>query len=126
MYFCVVLCIFCVALCILLCCSMYFCVVLCIFCFALCIFYVVLCDICFVTFLVLFVCICVLNNCHRVATQLQLNISYHSYKEPTRCNRVVEFIITVFLNCSTCFGRHNAYHQELKNFNCSLWLYIRF
>jgi len=24
----------------------------------------------------LFVCICVLNNCHRVATQLQLNI-YH-------------------------------------------------
>jgi hypothetical protein len=30
-----------------------------------------------VTFPVLFVCICVLNNCHRVATQLQLNISYH-------------------------------------------------
>jgi hypothetical protein len=45
------------------CCSMYFCVVLCI--------------VCFVTFPVLFVCICVLNNCHRVATQLQLNISYH-------------------------------------------------
>ena len=45
-----------------LCCSMYFCVVLCI--------------VCFVTFPVLFVCICVLNNCHRVATQLQLNISY--------------------------------------------------
>ena len=45
-----------------LCCSMYFCVVLCI--------------VCFVTFPVLFVCTCVLNNCHRVATQLQLNISY--------------------------------------------------
>jgi len=30
----------------------------------------------FVTFPVLLVCICVLNNCHRVATQLQLNISY--------------------------------------------------
>jgi len=45
-----------------LCCSMYFCV---------------LCIVCFVTFPVLFVCICVLNNCHRVATQLQLNISYH-------------------------------------------------
>jgi hypothetical protein len=44
-----------------LCCSMYFCVVLCIVCF----------DIPCV------VCICVLNNCHRVATQLQLNISYH-------------------------------------------------
>jgi hypothetical protein len=44
-----------------LCCSMYFCV---------------LCIVCFVTFRVLFVCICVLNECHRVATQLQLNISY--------------------------------------------------
>jgi hypothetical protein len=31
----------------------------------------------FVLFSVLFVCICVLNYCHRVATQLQLNISYH-------------------------------------------------
>jgi len=46
-----------------LCCSMYFCVVLCI--------------VCFVMFSVLFACICVLNNCHRVATQLQLNMSYH-------------------------------------------------
>jgi hypothetical protein len=43
-------------------------VALCIFCFVLCI--------CFVTFPV-FVCICGLNNCHRVFTQLQLNISYH-------------------------------------------------
>jgi hypothetical protein len=47
-----------------------FCVVLCIFC-------VVLCIDCFVTFSVLFVCTCVLYYCHRVATQLQLNISYH-------------------------------------------------
>jgi hypothetical protein len=47
-----------------LCCSMYF----------LC---VVLCIVCFVSFSVLFVCICVLYYCHRVATQLQLNISYH-------------------------------------------------
>jgi hypothetical protein len=31
----------------------------------------------------------------------------------------------MFLNCSTCFGRHTAHHQELKNFNCSLWFYIR-
>ena len=38
---------------------------------------VVLCIFCFVTFPVLFVCIRVLNKCHRVATQLQLNISYH-------------------------------------------------
>jgi hypothetical protein len=34
-----------------------------------CLFYVVLCIVC--------VCICVLNYCHRMATQLQLNISYH-------------------------------------------------
>jgi len=39
-------------------------------------FCVVLCTVCFMTFSVLFVCICVLNYCHRVATQLQLNISY--------------------------------------------------
>ena len=42
-----------------LCCSMYFCV---------------LCIVCFVTFPVLFLCMCLLNTCHRVATQLQLNI----------------------------------------------------
>jgi hypothetical protein len=43
--------------------------------------YVVLCIVCFVLFYVLFVCICVLYCCHRVATQLQLtNISYHSNK----------------------------------------------
>ena len=52
-------------------------------------------------------------------------IIYISQKEPTRCNRVVEFIIPVLLNCSTCFGRHTAHHQELENCNCSLWFYIR-
>jgi hypothetical protein len=47
-------------------------------------FRVVLCIVCFVSFCVLFVCKCVLNYCHRVATQLQLTnisyriISYHS------------------------------------------------
>jgi hypothetical protein len=30
-----------------------------------------------VSFSVLFVCVCVLYYCHRVATQLQLNISHH-------------------------------------------------
>jgi hypothetical protein len=43
-----------------------------------------------------------------------------------RCDSVVEFIIPVFLNCSTCFGRHTAHHQELKNGVCSVWFYIRF
>jgi len=38
---------------------------------------------------------------------------------------MVEFIIPMFLNCSTCFERHTLHHQELKNCNCSLWFYIR-
>jgi hypothetical protein len=36
-----------------------------------------LCMLCSVSFCVLFVCKCLLYYCHRVATQLQLNISYH-------------------------------------------------
>jgi hypothetical protein len=32
----------------------------------------------------------------------------------------------MFLNCSTCFGRHTAHHQELKNCNWNLWFYICF
>ena len=31
----------------------------------------------------------------------------------------------MFLDCSTCFERHNAYHRELKNCNCSPSFYIR-
>jgi len=27
------------------------------------------------------------------------------------------------LNCSTCFERHTANHQQPKNCNCSLWFY---
>jgi hypothetical protein len=26
----------------------------------------------------------------------------------------------MFLNCSTCFERHSAHHQERNNCNCSL------
>jgi len=44
------------------CCSMYFCVVLCI--------------VRFVSLSVLFVCTCVLNYCHLLATQLQFNCSW--------------------------------------------------
>ena len=53
-----------------LCCSMYFLYCSMYFC-------VVLCIVCFVSFSVLFVCICALYYWHRVATQLQLNISCH-------------------------------------------------
>jgi len=49
----------------------------------------------------------------------------HRKNQQDASNRVVEFIIPMFLNCSTCFGRHIARHHELKNCNCSLWFYIR-
>jgi hypothetical protein len=39
------------------------------------------------------------------------------------CSRIY---YSKFLNCSTCFGRHTTHHQEIKNFNCSFWFYIRF
>jgi hypothetical protein len=42
-------------------------------------FCVVLCIVCFVSFSELFVCVCAVNYCQRVATQLQLNISYIIY-----------------------------------------------
>ena len=32
----------------------------------------------------------------------------------------------MFLNCSTCFERHTAHHQELKNCNCSHQVYTVF
>jgi len=76
----------CVVPCLLLFCSMYFCVVLCI--------------VCFVSFSVLFVCICVLYCCHRMATQLQLNISYHNtYKIICGLHFSINFKLLVF----TCF-----------------------
>jgi len=54
-----------------LCCSMSNCVVLC----RIVLFYAFFVPI--VLFYALFVCKCVLNYCHRVTTQLQLNITYH-------------------------------------------------
>ena len=48
-------------------------------------FCVVLCIVCFVSFFVLFMCICELNYCHQVATQLQLNISYHKKQLHSVC-----------------------------------------
>jgi hypothetical protein len=46
-------------------------------------FCVVVCIICFVSFSVLFLCICVLYYCHRVAIQLQLNyiVPYHPIRQ---------------------------------------------
>jgi hypothetical protein len=49
----------------------------------------------------------------------------HPVEITNKSDRVVEFIIPMFLNCSTRFERHTAHHQGLKNCNCSLWFYIR-
>jgi len=37
----------------------------------------------------------------------------YSVEIPTRCSRVIEFIIPKFFKGSTCFERHIAHHQEL-------------
>ena len=65
-------------------------------------FCVVLCIVCFVSFSALFVCICVLYYCHRVATQLQLNISYiKTRKDGGRPALFLIFVLFyVFLCCS--------------------------
>jgi hypothetical protein len=38
--------------------------------------FLIFCIVCFMSFCLLFVCICVLYYCHRVSTQLQFNITY--------------------------------------------------
>jgi hypothetical protein len=107
MYFCVVLCIF-VLFFVFLYCSMYFCVVVCI--------------VWFLSFSVLFVCICVLTYCHRVATKLQLNISYHisyliiyirSYMWLVRSLHHNEFsrqggLVLTISNCSILFALRSS------------------
>jgi hypothetical protein len=35
------------------------------------------------------------------------------------------FYYSSVLNCSTCFGRHSAHHQELNDCSGSLWFYLR-
>jgi hypothetical protein len=54
---------------------------------------------------------------------MQFEVKSHR-KNQQRYDRVVEFIIPMFLNCSACFERHTAHHQEHKNCNCGLWFYI--
>ena len=41
-------------------------------------------------------------------------VIYISKKEPTRCDLVVEFIVPMFINCSTCFGRHTPIIRSSK------------
>jgi hypothetical protein len=80
-----------------LCCSQNFCV---------------LCIVCFVSFCVLFVCKCVLYNCHRVATQMQLtNISYHlsqsatgSFRRKSSLNDSTSSSQLITINCHLMYS----------------------
>jgi len=44
-------------------------------------------------------------------------------KQPRRYNLVIEFIIPEFIEGSTCFERHTAYHQELQTVFAASGLY---
>jgi hypothetical protein len=73
------------------------------------------CFVQIVSFCVLFVCKCVLYYWHRVATQLQLNISYHIMRDVTRYvssvhqlpgRPVITFLVTTWRH------RHTTYHRQ--------------
>jgi len=88
-----------------LCCSMYFSVVW---------------IACFVTFPVLFVCTCVLNDCQRVATQLQLNIYRIIPTEPRWPARDTGAQKRSTL-CNNIIPRKNVSCQHLLRFQCN-WI----
>jgi hypothetical protein len=78
-------------------------------------FCVVLCIVCFVSFSVLFVCICVLYYCHRVATQLPLNMSYyHIIYQSSRSSwkqRLSPKYIRLWLYTSSYAVRQSKFHR---------------
>jgi len=73
--------------------------------------YVPFCVFCFIVlFCILFVCICVLYYCHRVATQLQLtNISYH----------ISDF--SLFQNIKTSCGCRPAFYSMGTGIILGIW-----
>jgi hypothetical protein len=93
-----------------LCCSTCFCAVLCI--------------VYFLSFSVLFVCICVLYYCHRVATQLQLNI----YHIPTKMYGVTSHpqtnVITIQLGFTNpvAFNMHHRSYLESQTAHAHYFL----
>jgi sterol desaturase/sphingolipid hydroxylase (fatty acid hydroxylase superfamily) len=47
----------------------------------------------------------------------------NQYKQSTKCNLVIAFIIQKFIEVSTCFERHTVYHQ-LQTLFATSGLYI--
>ena len=81
-------------------------------------FAVVVYIVCFVSFFVLSVCICVLYYCHRVATQLQLNISYIIYHTLYHISyRISYHIIHTYIHTDRQTDRQTDRHD--KAHNCS-------
>jgi hypothetical protein len=82
-------------------------------------FCVVICIVYFVTFPVLFVCTCVLNNCHRVATQLQLNIYYQKPEAlRCRCGHVAALRVPFHIPNSEMFLRRRAEVYHIDTTSC--------
>jgi len=74
--------------------------------------------VCFVTFPVLFVCICVLNDCHRVATQLQLNL-YHIIPTESRWPARDTGAQKRSTLCNNIIPRNNVSCLHLLRFQCN-------
>ena len=98
-------------------------------------FCVVLCTVCFVSFSVLFMCtcICVLNYCHRVATQLQLNIyhiiSYHiSYHiiyhiiSYIISYQIIQYHIIPFTYCAVLYKQTANSTKQEASFNVDKYI----
>ena len=86
-------------------------------------FCVVLCIACSVSFCVLFVCICVLYYCHRVATQWQLTnisyiISYHSLKYQSQMQNAIQ-ISTIMFEFKVCQSVHHHTIQLNQPTRCN-------
>jgi len=49
----------------------------------------------------------------KIVKILHVSILYDSVEIPTRCSFVIEFILSKFIEGSTCFERHTSHHKEL-------------
>ena len=96
----------------------------------------VVCIVCFVSFCVLFVCKCVLYDCHRVGTQLQLTnisyinhiISYHIISYHIISYHIISYIISCrivsYRVVSCLFAQHHINLSGFKTNACTALLIL--